>query len=134
MIFLHLTYHTVHDCLEAPKPYHGENLLALQSPPLQTIIPSTIKNHYSMAWDQCVHTNMTSIYQIVRNNTPITINVETFSDISRDANKEMNGIMDPLQKMGRSLFLLTKNSKISQWIRICLWRTIVFQCINDCNG
>ena len=63
---------------------------------------------------------MTSIFQIVRNNTPITINVETFPDFSRDANKEMIGIMDPLQKMGRSLFLLTKtvkyhNESVSVW-------------------
>ena len=54
--------------------------------------------------------------------------------LNSKASKDMNGNMDPIQMMWTSSFLLSKNCKISQWISFCLWRTIVFQCINGSNG
>ena len=54
--------------------------------------------------------------------------------LNSKANNETNGNLDPSQMMGKSSFLLSKNSKISPWICICLWRTIAFQWINGSNG
>ena len=60
----------------------------------------------------------------------LTSLVMIFPHFNSKANKDMNGNMDSLQMMVKSSFLLSKNSKVSQWICFCLWRTIVFQWTN----
>lgn len=52
--------------------------------------------------------------------------------LNTKSNKEMNGIMDPLQMMVKSSFYLQKHT--SQWICICMLGTILFKGKNGAYG